>query len=109
MSRAKGRAEFGFRPKLHSRAESLSLESLDMSRAKGSATSGFRPKLHSRAESLSLESLDFRDQNLVCPDCRSPQRHSYQTFQNQTLGATMQFVFKSGCGATLGATHVQTF
>ena len=60
MSRAKGRAASAFRPKLHSRAESLSLESLDMSRHKGRAASGFRPKLHSRAESLSLESLDIR-------------------------------------------------
>ena len=31
----KSRATSGFRPKLHSRAESLSLESLDMSRAVG--------------------------------------------------------------------------
>ena len=32
-----------------------------------------------------------------------------QTLQTQTLGATMQFGSKSGCGATLGATQVQTF
>ena len=32
-----------------------------------------------------------------------------QTFQTQTLGATVQFGSKSGCGATLGATHVQNF
>ena len=31
-----------------------------MSRAKGRAASGIRHKLHSRAESLSLESLDIR-------------------------------------------------
>ena len=31
-----------------------------MSRAKVCAASGFRPNLHSRAESLSLESLDIR-------------------------------------------------
>ena len=31
-----------------------------MSRAKGRAASGFRLKLHSRAECLSLESLDIR-------------------------------------------------
>ena len=62
-----GRAASGFRPKFQSRAESLSLESLDtrfgsldVSRAKGRAASGFRPKLHSRADSLSLESLDIR-------------------------------------------------
>ena len=80
MGRAKGRAASGFRPKLHSRAESLSLECLEMSRAvgrvslylpklsreslvksraKGRAASGFRPKLHSRTESLNLESLDI--------------------------------------------------
>ena len=67
MSRAKRRAASGFRPKLHSRAERLSpqsldirSESLDLSRAKGRAASGFRPKLHSRAKSLSLQSLDIR-------------------------------------------------
>ena len=32
-----------------------------------------------------------------------------QNFQTQTLGATVQFGSKSGCGATLGATDVQTF
>ena len=32
-----------------------------------------------------------------------------QTFQTQTVGATLQFGSKSGCSATLGATHVQTF
>ena len=31
-----------------------------MSRAKGRALSGFRPKLHSRDESLSLENLVIR-------------------------------------------------
>ena len=31
-----------------------------MSRAKGRAATGFRPKMQSRAESLSLESLDIR-------------------------------------------------
>ena len=31
-----------------------------MNRAMGHATSGFRPKLYSRAESLSLESLEIR-------------------------------------------------
>ena len=36
-------------------------------------------------------------------------RPHIQTFQTQTFGATMQFGFKSGCGATLDATHVQTF
>ena len=66
MSRARSRATSGFRPKLHSRAESLSLESLDIRSGKsghesrqGHAASGFRPKLHSRAESLSLQSLDM--------------------------------------------------
>ena len=29
-----------------------------------------------------------------------------QIFQTETLGATMQFGSKSGCGAILGATHV---
>ena len=32
-----------------------------------------------------------------------------QTFQTQTIGATMQLGSKSGCGVTLGATHVQAF
>ena len=35
------------------------MESLDISRARGRAASGFRPKLQRRAESLSLESLDM--------------------------------------------------
>ena len=36
-------------------------------------------------------------------------RHFVKTFQTQILGATMPFGSNSGCGATLGATHVQTF
>ena len=32
-----------------------------------------------------------------------------QTFQTEYLGAIMQFESKPGCGATLGATLVQTF
>ena len=32
-----------------------------------------------------------------------------QIFQTQTLGATLQFGSESGCGAALGAIHVQTF
>ena len=32
-----------------------------------------------------------------------------QTFQTRTVGANLQFGSKSGCGTTLGATHVQTF
>ena len=36
-------------------------------------------------------------------------RLSVQTLQTEILGANMQFGSKSGCGATLGATHVQTF
>ena len=32
-----------------------------------------------------------------------------QTFQNETLGASVQFGSISGCGATLGAIFVQTF
>ena len=31
------------------------------------------------------------------------------TFQTRAVGANLQFGSKSGCGATLGATHVQTF
>ena len=67
MSSAKGGAAFEFTFKMHDRAESFVLESLDIksgksgkSRAKDCAASGFRPKLQSRAESLSLESLDKR-------------------------------------------------
>ena len=70
MSRTKGRAASGFRPKLHSRAESLSLESLDIKSGKsgqesrqGSRRLRFRPKLRSRAESLSLECLDIKSEN----------------------------------------------
>ena len=39
-------------------------------------------------------------------------RHSRSfvpTFQTQTLGATLHFKSKSGCGAARGAIHVQTF
>ena len=43
----KGRAISGFRPELHSRAESLSLESLEMSRAVG-------------RENLDIPSLELR-------------------------------------------------
>ena len=32
-----------------------------------------------------------------------------QTFQTQIVGENLQFGTKSGCGATLGTTHVQTF
>ena len=32
-----------------------------------------------------------------------------QTFPTQNLGANLQFESKSGCGATRGAIHVQTF
>ena len=34
-----------------------------MSCVKGRAASGFRPKLHSRAESLSPENVDIRSEN----------------------------------------------
>ena len=39
-------------------------------------------------------------------------RHSipyFQTFQTQTLGATLQFGSESGCGATFEPIHVQAF
>ena len=166
-----GRTASGFRPKLHSRAESLSLENLEMSLAVGSESLEIpkfgRENLEMGHESpdiskfvcesldMGRESLcpDFRDQILVCPDFRDPRHDScpdfpdllprlsrlkpsarlcnlglnpdaarplarlmsrlsrpyVQTFQIQTLGATMQFGSDSGCGATLGATHVQTF
>ena len=73
-----------------------------MSCAKGRAASGFRPKLHSRAEILSLERLDLSR-------AVGHGTIQVQTFQTQNLGATMQFGSKSGYGATLGASHVQTF
>ena len=60
----KGRATSGLRPEVHSRAESLSLESLDMSRAVG------RESLDMGRESPCPEfcdpCLDFRNQILVC-------------------------------------------
>ena len=40
----------------------LGRESLDISRANVCAASGFRPKLHSRAERLSLKSLNIRSE-----------------------------------------------
>ena len=36
-------------------------------------------------------------------------KHFVQTFQTQILGATLQFVSKSGCHASRGLIHVQTF
>ena len=76
MSCAKGRAASGFRPKLHSRAESLSLESLDLSRAVSRANldiSKFgRESLDNIRESLDIpkfgrESLDMGRESLDIP------------------------------------------
>ena len=69
MSRAKGRTASGFRPKLHSRAESLSLESLDMSRTVGRKSLDI-PKFG--RENLDIpkfgrESLDMGRESL-CPN-----------------------------------------
>ena len=73
------------------------------------------PDLMSR---LSRLKLSARLGNLsLNPDAARPlarlmsrfSRPYVQTFQTQTLGATMQFESKSRCGATLGATHVQIF
>ena len=67
MSRSKGRAASGIRPKWHSRAESLNLESLVIRSRKSGHESRHGPrrirlgtKLQSRAKSLSLQSLDIR-------------------------------------------------
>ena len=57
MSRAKGRAASGFRPKLHSRAESSSLESLDMSRAVGRESLNI-PKFGRESLDMGRENLD---------------------------------------------------
>ena len=64
------------------------LKSRDISRAKDRTASGFRSNF------------------IVAPRLS---RFYVQTFQTQTLGATMQFGSESGCGATLGATQVKTF
>ena len=58
MSRAKCRAASGFRPKLHSRAESLSLESLDMSRFVGRESLDI-PKFGRKSLDMGRESLDI--------------------------------------------------
>ena len=58
MSRAKGRAASGFRPKLHSRAASLSLESLDMSRFVGRENLDI-PKFGRKSLDMGRESLDI--------------------------------------------------
>ena len=63
MIRTMGSTASGFRPRLDNRAESLSLESLEIrcgnseheSRL-GRPASGFRPKFHNRGQCLSLES-----------------------------------------------------
>ena len=67
MSRAKGRAASGFRPKLHSRAESLSLESLDMSRAVGRESLDI-PKLGGESLDMGRESLDMGRKSLDIPN-----------------------------------------
>ena len=76
MSRAKGRAASGFRSKLHSRAESLSLKSLDMSRAVGRESLDIpnfgHESLDIGRESLNIqkfgrESLDMVRKSLVIP------------------------------------------
>ena len=58
MSRAKDRATSGFRPTLHRRAESLSLESLDMSRAVGRESLDM-PKFGRERLDMGRESLDI--------------------------------------------------
>ena len=77
MSGAKGRAASEFRPKLHSRSESLSLEGLEKSRAVGRKSLDITKFGH---ESLGMgrKSLDsdFRDRILVCPDIHGPRRNS---------------------------------
>ena len=129
----KGRATSGFRPKLHSCAEILSLERLDMRSAVGregldDPTFGREspdmgresldmPKVGRKCLDMGRESMcpdfcdicpDFRYQIWASADIRGPRLH-VQTFQTQTLGVTMHFGSKSRCGATLTATHVQIF
>ena len=105
MSRAKVRGASGFRSKLHSRAESLCLERLDMSRAVGRESLD-KPKIGREILAMGRESLDipkfgrknlemgrksmcpdfrdpypdFCDQILVCPDFRGPRRDSCPGF-----------------------------
>ena len=87
MTRAKGLALSGFRPKLHSRTESSSLESLDIRSGKSGhesrqgprRISEFRPKLHSRAESLSFESLVIRSGKSEHESREGPRRIRIQT------------------------------
>ena len=86
MSRVNGRAASGFRPKLHSRTEKSSLESLEKMSglsgttcAKGRAPSGFRPKLQIRAKSLKLESLDIRSGKSGHESRQGPSRLRIQT------------------------------
>ena len=73
MSVLNGRAISGYRPSLHSCAESLSLDCLDMSSAVGRECLDI--PIFGR-ESLSPDFCDpcpdFRDQILVCPDFREP-------------------------------------
>ena len=65
-----------------------------------------RLKLSARLCTLGL------NQDAAQPLARLVSRFSrpyIQTFQTQTLGMTLRFGSKSGCCATLGATHVQIF
>ena len=86
MNRAMGHATSGFRSKLHSRAESLSLESLEIRSTKSGHESrrGSRKSGHTKTRSRKSRHgsrldtdfcdpfPDFRDQILVCPDFRDP-------------------------------------
>ena len=101
----KSRATSGFRPKLHSRAESLSLENLDMSCAVVRKSLDI-PK-------FGRESLDM-GREILCSDFCDPfpdfatkfwyvqtfaahGANHVQTFQTRTLGATVK-MFEANSG-----------
>ena len=103
----------------HSRLKlSARLRNLGLNRRRRDPWRDSRPDFPDFLSSLSRLKLSARLCNLgLNPDAARPLvrlmsrifRPYVKTFQTQTLGATVQFGSKSGCGATLGATHVQNF
>ena len=64
-----------------------------------------RLKLAARLHNLGLNADVARPLARLMPRLSRPY---VQTFQTRKLGANLQFGSKYGCGATIGASHVQT-
>ena len=66
-----------------------------MSHANSGTASGFRPKLHSRAESLSLESLDMRSGKFGRESCMGRESLGIPKFGRESLDIGPNFQPKS--------------